>query len=251
VDRCTSGACKCGSGDPCAVTSDTCDAGVCKCGTGAACGAGEECVGSTCVYRHTITIDGTNDFISGAAGAGEDFTTTTSGFTAYVAWDAANLYLGYAGADMTSPGSSTKWVLVYLDTDPAGTNGLGFGQVYNTQEPTLPFDADYHLRWRTDDNFFGAMWVETGAWAATTLTGLDHARAGTLVEIKIPFASIGNPATFGVVAFMINEAGGVEATYAGLYNGSFTDGYDASPADYLLLDRAVDVFPNAAANQQP
>ena len=53
-------------------------------------------------WKHTITIDGTNDFTSD-----EIFTTTSdaSGYDAYMTWDATKFYVGYKGPDIAAGGS--------------------------------------------------------------------------------------------------------------------------------------------------
>ena len=69
--------------------------------------------GGGSAVSHTIAIDGTNDFTSG-----ETFSTTSSPtFSAYVTWDADNLYIGYAGPDLatTTADASTKWLFAYVD----------------------------------------------------------------------------------------------------------------------------------------
>jgi hypothetical protein len=226
-----------------------CVSQACQCGdTGAACGTNQACVSGGCVYSHTITVDGTNDFVFAVPGSGESIATTSTGYVAYVAWDAANLYIGYDGVDIDAAnGTAVNWLLVYLDT---GAGGSTTGQTYSTQTPLLPFSADYHVRWRTDDVVFGAQWFDSASWVATTLTGLTHARANQLVEIRIPFASIGNPTTLGLVTFMIDETGGSEWTYAGLYSDTWgTDGYDRDPTFYLGVNRASALYPNDALNK--
>jgi hypothetical protein len=91
-------------------------------------------------YRHTIQVDGTDDFF-----AGESFETTSASFAAYVTWDDANLYIGYAGPDLspTVTDAVTKWLFVYLDTT-AGS-GEPQSEQYNSQRATFPtgFAANY------------------------------------------------------------------------------------------------------------
>ena len=93
-------------------------------------------------YRHTISIDGMNDF-----NAGEVFQTTSTGYTSYITWDDDHLFLGYEGPDVGS--SQGRWLLVYL----RGTAGTTTGVPYNTQQPALPFDARYHLAWKCDGSY--------------------------------------------------------------------------------------------------
>lgn len=78
---------------------------------------------------NTITIDGTNDFDADEAVSG------TSGSTWYFTWDENNFYFGVNASDVDD-NSSTKWVVLYIDSDPqlTPTNGTGStaGVTYNT-----------------------------------------------------------------------------------------------------------------------
>jgi len=209
------------------------------------------CVAGSCGYSHTIQVGGTLDFVA----ADEEFSTTSMGYSAYVTWDHEKLYIGYQGPDIQTP-SGVNWVLVYLDIDPQGTDGTDIGQIYNTQQPMLPFKADWHIRWKANDGFLGAMsYVAGTGWTETTISGLQAARVSDIVELAVPLASlVGSgdpPVQIGVVTFMINEANLGEWTYAGLYVGTFTDGYDRDPASYLLVDRSLDRRPNDTLNKRP
>jgi len=205
-------------------------------------------------YRHTITIDGANDFTASA----EKLSTTTAGYDAYVTWDASALYVGYSGADIAA-GSASKWVQVYIDVDPGASTGATSAEKYNTQQAALPtgHQADYYFAWKTDSSFsqFKKFVGGTTPWSTVTASGVTVAKTGSFVEMKIPFAALGTtpPSKIGLVTFMLNEVGGGEWTYAGLYSGSFTDGYSVAKAIgyWLSGDFASSGFPNATANRKP
>ncbi len=196
---------------------------------------------------HTITIDGTNDF-----SADETFSTTSTGYTAYITWDQNSLYIGYDGPDINS-NDGNKWVLVYIDTDPqqtptAGT-GSTVGQLYNTQQPNLPFTANYHLRWKADNSYTnmekwnGSSWdpgIGAGYW-----TGSAY-QSGNFVEISIPLTDLGNPTQIYICTVMINEVGSGEWTYAGNPNDIFTDGYDPDYLHYYGFNLVSGISPNQA-----
>ena len=97
--------------------------------------------------NHTIIIDGTNDFAS------DEDVPGSSGSTWYFSWDATNFYFGINGSPDVGGGSSTKWVVLNIDSDPDGANGSNAGVLYNTQQPTLPFKADFQYRWKTDGTY--------------------------------------------------------------------------------------------------
>jgi hypothetical protein len=201
-------------------------------------------------YSHRIMIDGVDDFLSA-----EQFPTTSAGYGARVTWDAENLYFGYAGTDLdpAAAETSTKWLFVYIDSDPGMPNGALVNETYNTQGATFPpgFRADYYVRWRCDGmlltlkQYNGAAWTDGAAPPA--------ARAGTFVEIAIPRATFGASTKVNLVSWMINEKDGVESSYAGLYANNFTDGYAANLAltKFLKIDFTATRDPNDAANQGP
>jgi len=201
-------------------------------------------------YRHTITIDGVNDFDV----AREQLGTTTAGYTAYLSWDDEALYFGVDGADIAG-GSATKWVLVYLDTNGSGS-GTGVEQRYRTQTPTLPpgLIADFYFRWRTDNlltsvqrwDTASSMWVDS-AIAATTF------QSGTFVETRIALADLSSPGAIGVAALMINEADLAEYSYAGVPAGTFSDGYYANipMTRWMSADRSLATNPNDVARRRP
>ncbi len=210
---------------------------------------------ATAAWSHTITIDGTNDFT-----ADEKLTTTSSSYDAYVTWDASALYVGYTGGDIGGSASASKWLFVYLDADPAASTGASEGEQYNTQKVAFPsgFAADAYFGWRTDGDFSHFKTYSGGAWSTVSSPGVTVSRSGSFVEMRIPFAARGGatPAKLGVVTFMMNEAGGGEWTYAGLYGGSFTDGHYGAPATvpvsaWLEADLASSAPPSAPANRKP
>lgn len=201
-------------------------------------------------WRHTIVIDGTNDFT-----VPETFPTTSVGFSAYVTWDDDALYLGYTGADV-SPGaadSGQKWVFVYLDLDPGAGTGAASGEQYNTQTPTMPsgLAAERYWRWKVDGTLGDVRAYAGGAWSTVDV---PTAAAGTdFVEVAIPWTSLGQPEAVGVVGLMLNEKAFAEGAYAGLYADSFTDGYYPSIpiSRWLWVDRASARAPTSPDNRRP
>jgi hypothetical protein len=200
-------------------------------------------------YRHTITIDGTNDFT-----ASEKLTTTSASFDAYVTWDASALYVGYDGPDIaaTTASAGTKWLFAYLDTGTA--TGSATGPTYNTEAPSFPtgLRPGFYLRWKVDDSF-STLEKYAAGWSTVTTAGVTHARTGNFVEFRIPLAAVGSPAAVSLVTFMMNEVGGAEACFAGLYSGNFTDGYHATLniTKWLYADFATPLAPNDVLRARP
>lgn len=186
--------------------------------------------GGCAPYTHAIAIDGTDDFA-----AEEKPPTSSIDYTARITWDDTYLYVGMKGPDVAS-GSSTKWLLVYL----SGAGGTTTGVTYNTQSPTLAFPARWHFRWRADNGYTNALMWNGAQWADAMLdfTG-DVFQSGDFVEMRIPRAEIGSPATIGVHLSMINEVGGGEFTYAGLPKTSFMDAVDPNYTHWFQYDFAA------------
>lgn len=203
-------------------------------------------------YRHTITIDGTNDFA-----LGDTFATTSASYTAYVTWDDTALFLGYQGPDLdpTAPNTATKWLFAYVDVDPGAGTGETSSQTYNTQRATFPtgFGAEYYVRWKCDGSL-ATIEMADGAGGWTTVSGtVTNAYGGDYLELEVALSAFGSPSVLGVETWMINEQATVEGTYAGLYATNFTDGYypDLALTAYLRADFQAASAPNDPANRRP
>jgi hypothetical protein len=198
-------------------------------------------------YRHVITIDGTDDF-----SPTELFATTSTSFNARIAWDDVNLYIGYAGPDLstTTSDANKKWLFVYLDTTAGGETQ---SEQYNTQRATFPgtFAADYYVRYKVDGTFASLEHASTGTWS-TASPAPTTAQAGTFVELSIPLSAIGAGSSLDLVTYMINEKALAEGTFAGLYAGNFTDGYamNMQLTAYLHADFTSARVPNDDANKR-
>ncbi len=203
-------------------------------------------------YRHTIVVDGVDDFAAGEALA----TTSDPGYTARLTWDDTNLYVGYRGPDLspTAPDAGSKWLFVYIDTDPGAGTGTGQSLTYNTQRATFPtgFGAELYARWKCSGAFASIeAWQGTG-WA-TSATALVTGQAADFVELAIPRSLFAGAPVVGVTAWMINEKPGVESSYAGLYAGNFADGYAANLVltRYLAADFAGTAPPADESYMKP
>jgi len=177
---------------------------------------------------HTITIDGNNDF-----DADETFSTSSSGYTAYVTWDANNIYLGYSGNDVGTGQSNSKWIVFYFDTDapldPTYGNGTLNAIGFNNQNWVLPFRADYMIQIRTTGGFEALKRFNGTSWVDVTPHNMQifDNNSANFIEIKIPKASLNNPEKIYMLGYFINEASGAEWTYASFPDNSLRggDGY--------------------------
>lgn len=181
-------------------------------------------------------IDGTNDFT-----ASETLPTssTVSGYHAYAAWDDKRIYLGYSGQDIGS-GAADRWVLVYVEGSPGTTKGLDYG---GAQQPTLPFSAGYHVRWKADGSYTNAQKWNGSAWVDATGSGLIPlaAQKGTFMEMSLSRVGLGSPSKLKIHMSMIIEGGaappaGDDWTYAGVPSTSFVDGKNPAYGKYLEFD---------------
>jgi len=200
----------------------------------------------------THVIDGTNDFT-----AGEKLATSSPGYDAYVSWDDKKVYFGMSGGDIGTT-SSSKWVLIYVDGVP-GNAGTATGISYDCggtcapgQQPSLPFNAGYHLRWKVDGTYSNLQkstgvvappWADVGPISTV-------ARSGNFMELSITRALLGSPTKLRVHVSMLIEAANPPGwSYAAVPSTSFTDGYNpASFSKYYEFDLADQAkAPNAYA----
>ncbi len=187
-------------------------------------------------YFHTIQIDGMNDF-----DPAEAFATSTPGHTAYVAWDDTYIYLGTDSVDL-STGSDQVWLVAYF----GGPGGSMTGVTYNTQQPMLPFESLYHMRWRADDMFGGFLEFSMAAWgpSALMLPMADVATSGSYIEIRVPWADLGDPQYLDLHMCLLREEPFNEASWAAMPSTSFVDGYDPDYTQFFQFDNLGSTLPN-------
>ncbi|MCH9683822.1 MAG: Ig-like domain-containing protein [Deltaproteobacteria bacterium] len=186
-------------------------------------------------YFDTIVIDGVNDF-----SVAETFPTSTVGHSGYVAWDDDYIYLGLDSPDVAAASGEVWWV-VYV----GGPQGSGEGVTYNTQSPALPFDARWHLRWRTDGTFASALTWSGVAWedAAFTIGADDVASTGEFVEMRVSRLDVGLPAYLDLHMGLLREEALNEASWGAVPEGSYVDGYDPDYAQFFQFDLASSLLP--------
>lgn len=186
--------------------------------------------GFTVRYFHTIVLDGVNDFT-----ADETFASSTMGHTGYVAWDDAYLYLGMSNAELG--GSSNQvWMVGYL----GGPMGSTTGVQYNTQQPLLPFEARFHVRWRASDDFGGALEWTGAAWSnpgfGPTAGSDDVAFGGSFVEMRVAWSDLQSPTVLPLHLGMLREQAFNEASWSAVPAGSYVDGYDPDYGQHFEFD---------------
>jgi hypothetical protein len=203
-------------------------------------------------YARTITIDGLNEFVD----AENAITTTDAGYTAYLSWDAANIYVGLKGLDIGAA-SATSYVHFYLRAggSPATTttrDTLGGGE-FGTE--TLPSAFSHHVFWRTDDGnpsrgrfWTGTNWGNAPALTASIALSKGGSGADSFVELSIPRGGAGGgPQGLNNVT-QLYLVGGL--ANAGANSLSFPGG-GAIFGRYVEANMASFVAPNAASNMKP
>jgi len=207
-----------------ANATSTCHSGTC----GFVCNTGYSVCGTACCvpYRHTITIDGVNDFTT----ASEQIATTSANYDDYVTWDATSLYLGFDGSDIAAGATGGQtFLFAYIDKDPGAGTGAIAGQEYGTQTPKFPngFGADYELAWNPGTGSLTLSIYQMAQWVPLSTTSVNLMRGGSFVEMSIPMSTVGvTPGgKLGLVTMMMYTHAAAEWSYAGTWAGSFTDGY--------------------------
>ena len=185
-------------------------------------------------WSHTITIDGN----LGEWDATDEGFTTSSGGTTHVSWDDTNLYVAIDHPDVAT-GGTQHWFLIYMGGDNAGTTA---GVTFNTQQPTLGFEATHLLAWKADGSYDkfqswnGSIWTETGFWLGTN--GSAAFESGNVVEFQIPLSEINATTGLDITVAQVFEGSGSESTYNAIPGLTFEpDGsYDPNWDQYYDFD---------------
>jgi hypothetical protein len=211
-------------------------------------------------YRHTIRLDGSNDFF-GSADRGELVPTTSGGFPgwfvlAFVTWDDDKLYLAWETSQVGHVPDPMTAFTVYVDVDPGVAAGSASAQPFGTQAANLPtgFLADYRLRWATDGTVSLARY-DGAAWQVLPGIDIQFATGERFVELSVPLAQLGSPARMGLLGHWQTSGPTFEKTFGGWYLDSFVDGdyRAANPAPiahWLDADLASPIPPGARANKR-
>jgi len=145
--------------------------------------------------NHTITFTGNaNDFNTAEKIYGGD------DVDYYVTYDDTYMYFGAFRVNGSSFGSYDHFT-VYLDTDPKSSltigNGSTVGLNWDSQTPTMPFNADHRIAIRHNalgesfhHKFTGAFWDDQ---TSGSTSNFNQYTTSTALEIRIPFANIDAP----------------------------------------------------------
>lgn len=204
---------------------------------------------------HQIGMDGTNDFNTNAV---ERFMTTTSGYTNWITWDSNFLYMGFYGADIGSA-SSSKVLYVYFstNTNTNNTTGWAYANPENTQQPVLPFRANYFFRKAMSGEWSCGVW-SNAQWSTNNsplTTGASNVINGNFLELRIHRTNFQNTTTVNLtnlflISFLMDTASGTEKIYAAAPSNTLSDGYRSNPSNYFAFRQVMWVSNNIPATNR-
>ncbi len=179
-------------------------------------------------YSHTIVIDGANDFTAG----NEAISTSVGGDTAYLSWDADNIYLGYKGY---SPLSGETVDVYFGDGVQGTTSGDPIGP--------LPVNALYHLMWKNTSGTTAVVrkWTpgSPGSWGDDTSVVVSVGWTGgagyDYVELSISRTAIGDPSVLAMFGGLLDAT-----------NSSYVAIWPPTASNYYELQLLASTVPNAS-----
>jgi len=159
--------------------------------------------GFTVRYYHTITIDGSYDYIA----ADEQFAASDSK-NVQVAWDENYIYIGYTNEAFNV---TNKAIYVAIDSDPVASppsRALPFQAYYEGSTTTVPFEADYlyFVKFNGGGEKYRCVY-SGGAWQTreSNPTGfseyMQDTGMGNATELAIPRNQIGNPNKVAITVY--------------------------------------------------
>ena len=181
----------------------------------------------------TETIDGVNGFSVN----NEKFATTRSQINSFVTWDKDYIYIAYEGS--TPAGGLTandRAIHFYIDTDPTpvATDGTGTttGETWRWT-PILPFSANYHYAFKTEDISETKRRYDGSGWTNTEFFTQNFKEVSrNYWEIRIRRSDLGNPKQINLVGYVMENWDNNAAITGGLPSNLFTDNTTQGPITF-------------------
>lgn len=159
--------------------------------------------GFTVRYYHTITVDGSYDFVP----ADEQFNASQSK-NVQVAWDSNNIYIGYTNEAFNV---TNKAIYVAIQTNPPASppsRSLPFQDYFEGSTVTVPFEANYlyFVKYVSGGERYRRVY-SGGSWLSreSNPTGFSEFMQGTgmgnATELAISRSSIGNPTSIAITVY--------------------------------------------------
>ena len=211
-----------------------------------------ESSGFSVAFRHTVVIDGVNDFVP----ASDAFATSTAGNQLYVTHDETDLFVGLSSPDIAPAGAGNKFVYFLFSVDGAFAQGSAL-----SSDGKAKFGVGKKMTYHYKERIVGGTYKEyrigdASGWTADWGAQNKSSFVGTgFLEAKIALAELGGspPSSLSVTAYTVDYTG--DANNGWLYNmfSGATDGSGATPRDlvqYVGLTLPASVVPNAPTHLQ-
>lgn len=206
--------------------------------------------GFSSAFRHTVVVDGINDFFP----MSDAIATSTAGTQLYVTHDETDLFVGLSSPDIAPAGAGNKFVYFLFSTDAA----LAAGNTLSS-DGKAKFGTGKAMTYHYKERIAGGTYTEyrignasgwTTDWGTQNKTSFV---ASGFLEARIALAELGgaSPSSVAVTAYTVDYAG--DSNNGWLYNmiSGATDGSGVTPRDlvqYVGLDLPGPVAPNDAGH---
>ncbi len=207
-------------------------------------------VGFQVGFRHTVTIDGINDFFP----MSDTFATSTAGTELYVTHDETDLFVGLSSPDIAPQSAGNKFVYFLFSTDPSLVTGNAL-----SSDGKARFGTNKAMTWHYKERIAGGTYSEyrvgdPAGWANDWGTQNKASNVATgFLEARIALSELGGaaPASLSVTAYTVDYAG--DGGNGWLYNmfAGATDGSGAQPRDvvrHVALTLPAALVPNDASH---
>jgi hypothetical protein len=199
----------------------------------------------------TESIDGVNSFNT----TNERLTTTNgSSLYGYVTWDKDYLYIAYSGNSPWGTVTDNDRVYhIYIDIDPKKNPTSGTGTTVSDAwawNPTLPFSANYHYAFKTNDNSEYRKIYNGTIWTDSPFATLNIKEVG-FWELKIKLSDLDSPKQINLLTYVEEDKSGGSINGgipSNLFTNTTTQGsitFNNHFLNYYLNDQ---VNPNASYN---
>ena len=152
----------------------------------------------------------------------------------YVTYDQSYIYFGAFRVNSSTWGGYDHFT-IYVDSDPTSTvtsggNGSTSGVNWDSNTPTLPFQADYRVAIRTNSSGESFYSSYSGSWTTggANAQGYTQFATSTALEIRIPWSDLGSPNAIYFLMYASYNGGFFGANDAGYpisFSGSTFSGY--------------------------
>jgi len=155
-------------------------------------------------------------------------------------WNASHLFIAWQGTDWASTSEGAD-LFVYLNTTGGGSP---LSKQWNLAQ-TLPYSADFAFVLE-DSSYFSLQTYDGSGWVAADQTGVSAFvgwSGNQNTEISIPWANIGSPISFAVLAWaQWQDEGNVWASFPS-ENPASNNGAETFTHAYVIADRTVEQTP--------